>query len=156
VAMEEDHPVPPEEVQAVVVLLWEAQVVDVLQWEAQAQEVDVLQWEAQAQEVDVLRWEAQAVAQEVDVHPLEVLEADHQEVGLEIVQEAQEVAQELEATPTSTHRLMPTTKQWQKLPKISQGPQPHACHALQDAPATAQTTLATLTTVRLSQAAQEV
>ena len=76
-AMEEDHPVPPEEVQAVVVLLWEAQV------------VDVLQWEAQAQEVDVLRWEAQAVAQEVDVHPLEVLEADHQEVGLEIVQEAQ-------------------------------------------------------------------
>ena len=65
VAMEEDHPVPPEEVQAVVVLLWEAQVVDVLQWEAQA------------------------VAQEVDVHPLEVLEADHQEVGLEIVQEAQ-------------------------------------------------------------------
>ena len=77
VAMEEDHPVPPEEVQAVVVLLWEAQV------------VDVLQWEAQAQEVDVLRWEAQAVAQEVDVHPLEVLEADHQEVGLEIVQEAQ-------------------------------------------------------------------
>ena len=51
VAMEEDHPVPPEEVQAVVVLLWEAQ--------------------------------------EVDVHPLEVLEADHQEVGLEIVQEAQ-------------------------------------------------------------------
>ena len=101
VAMEEDHPVPPEEVQAVVVLLWEAQVVDVLQWEAQAQEVDVLQWEAQAQEVDVLRWEAQAqevdvlrweaqaVAQEVDVHPLEVLEADHQEVGLEIVQEAQ-------------------------------------------------------------------
>merc|ERR1711936_571257 len=79
VAMEEDHPVPPEEVQAV----------DVLQWEAQAQEVDVLRWEAQAQEVDVLRWEAQAVAQEVDVHPLEVLEADHQEVGLEIVQEAQ-------------------------------------------------------------------
>ena len=77
VAMEEDHPVPPEEVQAVVVLLWEAQVVDVLQWEAQAQVVDVLQWEAQA------------VAQEVDVHPLEVLEADHQEVGLEIVQEAQ-------------------------------------------------------------------
>ena len=77
VAMEEDHPVPPEEGQAVVVLLWEAQV------------VDVLQWEAQAQEVDVLRWEAQAVAQEVDVHPLEVLEADHQEVGLEIVQEAQ-------------------------------------------------------------------
>ena len=86
-AMEEDHPVPPEEVQAVVVLLWEAQVVDVLQWEAQAQEVDVLRWEAQAvaQEVDVLLWEAQ----EVDVHPLEVLEADHQEVGLEIVQEAQ-------------------------------------------------------------------
>jgi len=75
----------------VVVLLWEAQAqeVDVLQWEAQAQEVDVLRWEAQAQEVDVLRWEAQAVAQEVDVHPLEVLEADHQEVGLEIVQEAQ-------------------------------------------------------------------
>ena len=65
------------------------EAVDVHHREALEVAVDAPQLEAQAQEVDVLRWEAQAVAQEVDVHPLEVLEADRQEVGLEIVQEAQ-------------------------------------------------------------------
>jgi len=107
------------------------------------QAVDVHQQEALEVAVDVL----QSEAQEVDVHQLEVLE---------VVLEVQEVAQELVGAHTSTHPLMPTIKLWQKLPRLSQVPQPPAWRAVQDAPATAGTTLATLTTARLSPAAQEV
>jgi len=62
------------------------QAVDVLQQEALEVAVGVLQWEVRA--VDVLH----RVAQEVDVHQLEVLEVDLQvEVGLEMVLEVQVV-----------------------------------------------------------------
>jgi len=81
------------------------QAVDVHQQEALEVAVGVLQWEVRA--VDVLH----RVAQEVDVHQLEVLEVDRQvEVGLEMVLEVQEVAQELVGAHTSTHPLMPTIK----------------------------------------------
>jgi len=85
------------------------------------------------------------------------VEVDRQvEAGLEMVPEVQEVAQELVGAHTSTHPLMPTIKQWQKLPRLSQVPQPPAWHEVPDAAAVARTTPDSLTTPRLSPAAQEV
>jgi len=85
------------------------------------------------------------------------VEVDRQvEAGLEMVPEVQEVGQELVGAHTSTHPLMPTIKQWQKLPRLSQVPQPPAWHEVPDAAAVARTTPDSLTTPRLSPAAQEV
>jgi len=77
------------------------------------QAVDVHQPEALEVAVDAPQLVVQAQAQEVDSHQLEALEVDRQvEVGLEMVLEVQEVAQELVGIHTSTHPLMLTTKPW--------------------------------------------
>jgi hypothetical protein len=126
------------------------QAVDVHQRVALEVVLDGPQLEAQA--VNVLQ---QAQAQEVD--QLEVLEVDRQvEVGLEMVLEVLEVAQVLLGAYTSTHLLTPTIKQWQKLPRVSQVPQPPAWHKVQDAAEVVRTTLDSLTSARLCLAAQEV
>lgn len=119
------------------------------------QAVDVHQSEALEVAVGAPQLEDQAV----DVHQLEVLEVEvdrQAEAGLEMVPEVQELVQELVGARTFTLPLMATIKQWQKLPRVSQVPQPPARHKVPDAAAVATTTPDSPTTARLSLAAQEV